>query len=270
MFDLEPLVAKVHRRFMDVIACIDPTSSAWSQPLGPIPPSPPLIEPFDPTPIEPRAVQAWDITIEGGVIVLVDSAIGMFRLAPLYGLFALPNGRAVADLVRGELRLLPFARYDKRCHGKYQSVKHGGLIHVHRIVCNAFHGAPPEDIPDDELVVRHLNDNGDDNRASNLAWGTKAENARDRVRNGRHRSRAKHTTSTFTEVEKADIVACARRGASARSICLDFRRRGIKSDPKTVLNIIKAAGIEVGRTHSGGRRKTFAPLAGHRGPRLFE
>lgn len=47
---------------------------------------------------------------------------------------------------------------------------------VHRLVCTAFHGDPPSP---DHTDVRHLNGKKDDNRASNLAWGTRSENMRD-------------------------------------------------------------------------------------------
>lgn len=45
---------------------------------------------------------------------------------------------------------------------------------VHVLVCEAFHGPRP-----DGLVVRHLNNIKTDNRAENLAWGTRSQNARD-------------------------------------------------------------------------------------------
>lgn len=57
-----------------------------------------------------------------------------------------------------------------------------GTVHdrkVHRLVCEAFHG--PSNLPE----VRHLDGNRSNNHASNLAWGTTAENAADRARHGR-------------------------------------------------------------------------------------
>lgn len=44
----------------------------------------------------------------------------------------------------------------------------------HLLVCEAFHGERPEG-----LVARHLNGQNTDNRASNLTWGTYAQNAED-------------------------------------------------------------------------------------------
>ena len=42
---------------------------------------------------------------------------------------------------------------------------------LHRLVCEAFHGPSPFH----KAVVMHLNENSDDNRPENLAWGTQKE-----------------------------------------------------------------------------------------------
>lgn len=54
-------------------------------------------------------------------------------------------------------------------------------VAVHRLVAEAFHGPRPSPVHQ----VRHLNGRRFDNRAANLAWGTAADNARDRDRHGR-------------------------------------------------------------------------------------
>lgn len=51
-------------------------------------------------------------------------------------------------------------------------IKGIGNIKVHQAVCEAFNG--PRPFP--KAVVLHLNENGLDNRPSNLAWGTQREN----------------------------------------------------------------------------------------------
>lgn len=56
---------------------------------------------------------------------------------------------------------------------------------VHALVCEAFHGPRP-----DGQEVRHLDGTRDNNVPGNLAWGTKSENAKDRVRHGTDTSRA--------------------------------------------------------------------------------
>jgi hypothetical protein len=52
-------------------------------------------------------------------------------------------------------------------------------VSLHRQVCIAFHGDPAPG-----QVARHLDDVSANNRADNLAWGTRAENAADARRNG--------------------------------------------------------------------------------------
>lgn len=54
-------------------------------------------------------------------------------------------------------------------------------IRVHRLVLNAF-------LPgsSDGNVARHLNGRRDDNRLDNLAWGTQADNAADKLHHGTH------------------------------------------------------------------------------------
>jgi hypothetical protein len=65
-------------------------------------------------------------------------------------------------------------------------VRHPGdgrmrLTRVHRMIADAFYGPSPT--PDH--LARHLNDIRTDNRAENIAWGTRSENAQDASRNGR-------------------------------------------------------------------------------------
>lgn len=63
----------------------------------------------------------------------------------------------------------------------------GGKRHslpVHQLICEAFHG--PKPTPQHE--TRHLNGNRMDNRAENLRWGTRAENAADRKAHGTERA----------------------------------------------------------------------------------
>ncbi|APZ81705.1 HNH homing endonuclease [Rathayibacter phage NCPPB3778] len=55
-------------------------------------------------------------------------------------------------------------------------------LRVHRIVAWSFIGVPE----DDDLVVMHKNDVRDDNRATNLEWGTVSENAQHRSLRGRN------------------------------------------------------------------------------------
>lgn len=63
--------------------------------------------------------------------------------------------------------------------GEYLAVKVAGRTrHIHRLVCETFHGIRSG------LLVRHLDGDRMNNRLSNLAWGTGAENAADKVLHG--------------------------------------------------------------------------------------
>lgn len=83
--------------------------------------------------------------------------------------------------------LKPYACSNRR---QYLAVKIRRLPHlpranvyVHRIVCEAFYGAPPS--PRHE--VRHMSGDTFDNRPQNLDWGTKADNGADRAAHGSYR-----------------------------------------------------------------------------------
>lgn len=47
-----------------------------------------------------------------------------------------------------------------------------GNMKVHRLVCEAFHGGPP----DPTSIVIHLDEDATNNRPENLKWGTQKEN----------------------------------------------------------------------------------------------
>jgi hypothetical protein len=55
------------------------------------------------------------------------------------------------------------------------------VLRIHQEVCRAFHGPRPSRAHE----VRHINGNKLDNRARNLRWGTRKQNAADRERHGR-------------------------------------------------------------------------------------
>ena len=50
--------------------------------------------------------------------------------------------------------------------------RHFGNMKVHRMVCEAFHGPPPEGKP----IVIHIDEDATNNRPENLKWGTQKEN----------------------------------------------------------------------------------------------
>jgi hypothetical protein len=65
-------------------------------------------------------------------------------------------------------------RASKSARHAYYSMftRNFGNMKIHRLVCEAFHGAAP----DGKGVVLHLDENALNNRPENLKWGTQKEN----------------------------------------------------------------------------------------------
>lgn len=72
---------------------------------------------------------------------------------------------------------------------------------VHRLVCMAFHGMPPN--PADQ--VRHLDGNHANNQPDNLAWGTQEENWQDRRAHGRVAFGEDHHSARLTNAEREHL-----------------------------------------------------------------
>ncbi|AWN05330.1 HNH endonuclease [Streptomyces phage Ibantik] len=69
-----------------------------------------------------------------------------------------------------------------------------GLLTVHKGVCLAFHG-----LPDPGQEVAHKNGIRTDNRAENVRWKTRPENAQERVEHGTQVSGEQHPLSKLDE-----------------------------------------------------------------------
>ena len=57
-------------------------------------------------------------------------------------------------------------------HEYFGTMYRGKNYKIHRLICEAFHGPPP----DEKNIVLHLNEDATDNRPENLRWGTQKEN----------------------------------------------------------------------------------------------
>jgi hypothetical protein len=57
------------------------------------------------------------------------------------------------------------------------------VLKVHILVCEAFHGPRPNDI---QIYALHWDDDKLNNHYNNLRWGSRSENAKDSVRNGKY------------------------------------------------------------------------------------
>lgn len=122
----------------------------------------------------------------------------------------------------GEVRNTRTGRVLKANHAlPYDRVKlgRGKTIYVHRAVLLAFRGAP-----DDGQEARHLNGDRQDNRIENLEWGTRVENAEDRLRHGTAPRLERHGEAKIGSATAERIRAAHADGASFREI---GRRFGI-------------------------------------------
>lgn len=84
--------------------------------------------------------------------------------------------------------------------------------HIHRLVCEAFHGAPPT--PTHQ--VRHLDGNPANNVPTNMMWGTQEENWADRQAHGHGVKGEKHHAAKFTNFERQAIRWAVQKGLTSQ------------------------------------------------------
>jgi hypothetical protein len=87
-------------------------------------------------------------------------------------------------------------------------------VGVHQLVADAFLGGRPSV----QHQVRHLDGNPANNCASNLAWGTAAENAADRLRHGRYERGARHPNARLTEQKVRELLERRSAGEKVRDL----------------------------------------------------
>lgn len=90
---------------------------------------------------------------------------------------------------------------------------------VHRLVCEAFHGAPEFD----DATVDHINGVRGDNRAENLEWVTRSENTRRQIRDGRCAPTGEaHPLAKLKDKDAAMVPGLYADGESVRAIAKRF------------------------------------------------
>lgn len=89
---------------------------------------------------------------------------------------------------------------------------------IHIMVTDAFYGPRPPD-----LETRHLNGNRQDNRLTNLQYGTKVENMADRLLHGTDSRGEKNARAVLTESDVRTIRERASRGDNVAAISRDYR-----------------------------------------------
>lgn len=146
----------------------------------------------------------------------MDSAPVPIPFAPDY---AVARDGTVYSLKRGVPR--PLRNIDNGTGHKTVGLWHGGVcrrVLVHRLVALVFHGSPPTAAHE----VRHLNGVPADNRADNLAWGTRAQNIADRVVHGVAAIGERHGMARLTAAQAAEIRRRARGGETDRALAHEF------------------------------------------------
>ena len=88
---------------------------------------------------------------------------------------------------------------------------------VHKLVALAFLGPKP-----DGHEVRHLNGDRSDNRAANLAYGTRAENIADTMTHGRVKKGEEHHATRLTEEQVREIKMRALAGENQYELATLF------------------------------------------------
>ena len=88
---------------------------------------------------------------------------------------------------------------------------------VHALVLEAFVGPRPTG-----MQCLHRDDDRTNNKLSNLRWGTCAENARDKIRNGNAPHGESHGMHKLTEANVVEIRSLLRRGTKQRDVAKMF------------------------------------------------
>lgn len=102
---------------------------------------------------------------------------------------------------------------------------------VSRLVASA-HIPNPDGLP----LVRHLDDDPSNNRASNLAWGTQTDNMQDCVRHGR----LVGDTRAATESRKTPVIATPKNGGrSVRFESVSDAARSLGVWPQHICSVIQ-------------------------------
>ena len=89
---------------------------------------------------------------------------------------------------------------------------------VHRLVCDAFHGAMPKG----KTITCHRNGDRTDNRPKNLYWATQAENMADRERHGRTMRGNGHYARKLMDKDIPEIRKRLMRGEKQTDIAKDY------------------------------------------------
>lgn len=119
--------------------------------------------------------------------------------------------------------------------------------YVHRLLMEAFGPPRPLDIKG-RAVVRHLDDNKDNNSLDNLAWGTQSDNQSDARRNGRMMLGTNHPLAKL-DYDKAELI----RAATSKGVSILLLARQYGVDIHTIYQ------VKIGKTWREEDRQHHVP-----------
>lgn len=90
-------------------------------------------------------------------------------------------------------------------------------VYQHRFVCEAFHGPCPVG-----MECRHLDGDRENNAPSNLAWGTRAENHRDKAAHGTSPQGERHPMAKLDAAKVKALRARRQEGISFAALAEEF------------------------------------------------
>ena len=99
---------------------------------------------------------------------------------------------------------------------------------IHSLVLTAFKGPKPAG-----QESRHIDGNNKNNKAKNLAWGTRKQNASDRITHGTSLNGTRHPLSKLTENQVLEIRQMWERGSTQAFLAVNFRIS--KSNVRSIL-----------------------------------
>lgn len=93
-------------------------------------------------------------------------------------------------------------------------------VHVHRAVCEAFHGTPPKDKP----AAMHLDGDRMNNYSGNLKWGSYSENESMKIEHGTHANARKTHCANGHEFNEENSRVFEKPTGGFTRVCLVCRR----------------------------------------------
>lgn len=145
------------------------------------------------------------------------SALLPLRSVPSYPQFQVSEDGKVTGPSGRELRAFPDVRGYLRVNA-YEAGKGWKQLGVHRLVCEAFHGAQPAWAD----LVAHGDGNPSNNRADNLRWATYLENEQDKRDHGRAMLGERHHQAKLTADDVLAIRTARDAGSTLQSLADRF------------------------------------------------